>query len=124
MRTGLAWKALAMGVLIGTALIFSTGAPVGEEASYVGEVEADEMDDSGNVLTIYLADTDEGDLLIAKNGAWAELSRVVGETVEVWGTLSASDSEDFDFVITVSRFKVIEDEDDDDDEDDDEDDEE
>jgi len=115
MKTGIVVKATAWAVLLTGVIFLTIGVPRSEEPSYVGEVEVGDEDASGNVTSIYIADTDEGDLLVEKGGSWAGLVDKVGETVEVWGTLSPSEDEDYDHVIAVKRFVVIEADDDDDD---------
>ncbi|HXI03678.1 MAG TPA: hypothetical protein VNI57_10930 [Candidatus Saccharimonadales bacterium] len=89
----------------------------GGDKSVVGDVEVHESDANGKVKSVYLADTDEGDILVKDGGASADLLKHVGETVEAWGALEATDLDDFDYVMTVTRFEVVASDDDDDDED-------
>lgn len=102
------------------AFLTLTPVPAEDDAAAVtltGEVTVHEEDDEGEILSIYLAGTAKGDVLIAKNALWDQLLDYEDEEVEVTGTLSASPTPPFSHQITVTSFRSLDDDDEDDDED-------
>lgn len=92
-----------------------TGQARGEEDratwTVTGQVQVDQEDDDGNVLSVFIEDFDQGDFLVAGDGAGAELVDHVGETVEAIGWVTEDDDEGFyDYIIHVESYKILDEE--------------
>ncbi len=98
------WGLAVLLVLFGS---HGSGATGAEERTLVGEVAVNESDEDGNVLSVYLMDTEEGDVLVAQDGVWKDLLSRIGDTIQVWGTLGASQDPDFEYVIHVTKFSPV-----------------
>ncbi len=73
----------------------------------VGTVVAADWDEQGNVIGVDLQ-TDEQDYIIADTGSGVEILHLVGKKISATGTVTQN--EDGVSILTVSSFKVLDDE--------------
>jgi len=78
-----------------------------EEQTLTGVVTVHERDEQGAIRSLFLAGTEQGDLLVADNGLAEEMKDYVGETIEATGIIKKSEIEAFKLMIYVHDFYVV-----------------
>jgi hypothetical protein len=75
-----------------------------DPVTLTGEVTIHEEDENGEIVSIYLADTDRGNVLISEDGLWEEILDHVDERIEATGVLTKAGQLMFTYKITVTSF--------------------
>lgn len=79
-----------------------------QSVTVTGYVRSWDSDEDGNTIAVYIETSEEEFFYVAAKGKGLELNELEDKMVEVSGTVSKD--EDGDSVITVSAYKVIDEE--------------
>ena len=105
-------------LLLAAGFVLAIGAAAGRPASgeahgeqtLVGEVFAEQYDENGEVSGVSIFDDNWGTVMVSPAGQGRELLSRVGMLVEATGEVE--ETEEGDYVITVKRYRIVQDDED------------